>query len=200
MNAMKQPTMWETYTKKYLESDYMRKDKSPQQEESRYYVYDMMQRMAADGDVSMLDLGCGPGAVDTVAMNRIDGVTCTGMDTENILGHAKKNVPKGTPFVECDILRGLPSEEYDVVNIRHVLEHVPGYEVLLSEVFRIARKRVIITFFMPLGEDDHYHVLYGSRSFRNKYSKERFEEFLRVCGVWWDRRCLTTNVIYDIRV
>jgi len=197
---MKQPTMWETYSEEYLGSDYMRKDKTPAQEESRFHVYEMIQQMTGDQDVSVLDLGCGPGAVDTVAMNRIDGVTCAGMDTANIIKHAKANAPDETAFVECDILRGLPDTKYDVVNIRHVLEHIPGFEVLLSEVFRIAQKRVIITFFLPLGEDDHYHVLHGSRSFRNKYSKERFEEFLRVCGVWWDRTQLTTNVIYEIRV
>jgi len=201
-NAMKLPSIWENLSKDYLKNDHMRKAKTPVQEESRFVVYDMILGMAQQGPLTMLDAGCGPGAVDTIALNRIDGVTCHGLDRPKMIALAKKNAPHlSKSFVECDMVQGLPTEgEYDVINFRHVFEHMAGFELVLAQAFRLATKKVLVTFFLPLGEEDHYHVFFGSSSFRNKYSKARFEEFLRVCGVWFELRELTTNVIYEITV
>ena len=202
MNAMREPKIWETFSDDYLANHHMRTGKTPAQEESRYTVYHLVSKLADGQALTVLDVGCGPGAVDTRALNKLPAVVCHGLDTPRMIACARENAGDLDPslFIECDIERGLPAaRQYDVVYFRHVLEHLAGFELILSQAFRLAKRRVIVTFFLPLGNDDHYHVLYGTRSFRNKYSKARFEEFLRVCGVWWDLCRLATNVVYDIR-
>lgn len=41
-----------------------------------------------------------------------------------------------------------PDQSVDVVYLRHVLEHLPGYEQAISEAIRVARQEVLIVFFL----------------------------------------------------
>jgi 2-polyprenyl-3-methyl-5-hydroxy-6-metoxy-1,4-benzoquinol methylase len=41
------------------------------------------------------------------------------------------------------------ADSFDVVNCRHVLEHLPYYETAVRELFRVSRSKVVLTFFQP---------------------------------------------------
>ncbi len=101
---------------------------------------------------TMLDVGCGPGAL----WPHLECVRSTfkwiGLDvTEEMLTTAHRLFPQ----VSC--LRGdagrLPfaDDSFEVVLVRHVLEHLPQWlmEKAIAEATRVAKRAVVIDFFVP---------------------------------------------------
>lgn len=105
-----------------------------------------------DDGWSVLDVGCGPGVTYenlVVANNR--SITYTGIDIADKFVQACREL-----FPEGDFRQAsaddLPFEDnsYDVVVLRHVLEHALGYEREIAEAVRVARRRVVIVMWRPL--------------------------------------------------
>lgn len=70
-----------------------------------------------------------------------------------------------------------PDSSFDLVYCRHVLEHLPRFEVGLSEMIRVATLEVIAVFFMRPGKEAY---LYRERDglWQNRYAKEDIEAAL----------------------
>lgn len=92
---------------------------------------------------SLLDVGCGSGRMAPL----LPQCMYTGMDgSREMLTLAKKRSPQSM-FVQADILVGaLPygDRACNSALCMHVMRHLPGYQILLRELKRIARKCVFI--------------------------------------------------------
>lgn len=137
---------------------------------------------------SLLDVGCGPGVTyeSFFKAGRAD-VTAhyTGLDVSPGMVEACRDL-----FPEGDFRQGsadeLPFDDgrFDVVLLRHVLEHALGYEREIAEAVRVARKRVIIVMWRPLTQGpDKMRVREGDpeeyrKDGSNDFNADRFWDYL----------------------
>gem|GEM_PF-368967 len=101
---------------------------------------------------SLLDVGCGPGALWQHMALYSSHFYWVGTDvTANMLEVAHRHFPE-IPIFQADA-GNLPfrDQSFDVVLLSHLLEHLPMWlmELALLEATRIARKAVVLNFFLP---------------------------------------------------
>jgi glycosyltransferase involved in cell wall biosynthesis len=100
----------------------------------------------------LLDLGCGPGALWPHLEPHRSRISWAATDvTHAMLRIARRHRP-GVPLVQADA-GCLPwkSGAFDVVVLRHLLEHLPPWLMArtLAEVLRVARRAVLVAFYVP---------------------------------------------------
>ncbi len=134
---------------------------------------------------SLLDVACGP-ATEKTGYDRYGlGIDYTGLDASRyMLGVAQQRHPD-SKFVRATV-EELPFRDstFDVVLLKHILEHLPTYEDAVHEALRVARDTVLIDFFhalIPIGRNIH---LKDRRGFPNNwYSRSKFHSFLDTCSI-----------------
>ena len=115
---------------------------------NRSALAEMLVRL---GD-SLLDVGCGPGALWRYFANHRPRFSWMGVDvTQEMLSVGHKLFPDVA--VSITDAGNLPFRDgcFDVIVLRHVLEHVPQWlmERAFSEAMRVARKTVVVDFYVP---------------------------------------------------
>jgi hypothetical protein len=85
-----------------------------------------------------------------------------------------------------------PNKSWDVVILQDVLEHTSGYEKPMSEALRVARKRIIVTFWRGQMMDEFKndegvsHVRDdGDDGWCGEYSKIEWEKYLDGLDLHW---------------
>lgn len=151
-----------------------------------------------DGE-SVLDVGCGPGwNLDHFRKYGPRVRTYLGLDySERFVRvaserHANTVQPRGregADWFQVGDCRKLeqPDSSWDVVILQDVLEHTNGYEVPIKEALRVAKKRVIITFwksFRQPGDGDQINDD-GNDGYGSNYEQGPFEQFLNEIGYAW---------------
>lgn len=145
-----------------------------------------------DGE-SVLDVGCGPGwNLDHFMQYGPEISQYKGLDySKRFVRVANKRAMDraGTssgPFEHGDA-RELkePDESWDVVLLQDCLEHTNGYEKPVQEALRVARKRVIISFW-HLAMDDNEHINDdGDDGYGAWYNGNKWEAFLNTLPYPW---------------
>jgi hypothetical protein len=130
----------------------------------------------------VLEVACAAGGMYEIMNERYDNVRYTGMDIGKAeIKHAKKAYPKGK-FLCGDFLENdLPDESFDTVCAFSVLNHTPRYREFISELFRLAKKRVIfdirISYDYPTVVDlDVSYLYYHGSGKRNHFIPFNFYE------------------------
>ena len=102
---------------------------------------------------------------------------------EIFLNHAKENNPDET-FMEADLsnIIDLPDNSYDVVAVRHGLEYVFPYDIALAEMKRIAKRYVLIGFWVDFTSGNQIRFNKGGRWNVNYYDKKQFYDTLDKLG------------------
>jgi len=144
-----------------------------------------------DGD-SVLDVGCGPGwnldhfMAYGPAIKKYKGLDYSErfVRVANQRAMQKAGTTSG-PF-ELGDARKLKqyNDQYDVVLLQDVLEHVNGYEGPVKEALRVAKRRVIVAFWHLTENDDHINDD-GNDGWGAWYSRGKWEEFLDTLGIAW---------------
>lgn len=71
---------------------------------------------------------------------------------------------------------------YDLAYARHILEHLSSYEKAFSELIRVAKKEVLVVFFIPPNEtlEDRIKLplIGGYPIYHNSYSRAKLEKHL----------------------
>ncbi|MBP7113904.1 MAG: class I SAM-dependent methyltransferase [Candidatus Peribacteraceae bacterium] len=98
---------------------------------------------------TVLDAGCGPGALSVMLAEHGCHVTGTDISEPNVVEAKKYAEKKGcshrTEFRTADIEHmPFPDKSFDYAVSSHVLEHVPNFAKGASELSRLAKKHVII--------------------------------------------------------
>lgn len=77
-------------------------------------------------------------------------------------------------------------ESWDVVILQDCLEHINGYEKPVREALRVARKRIIISFWHLEGNEGTEHINEdGDDGWGAWYDKEKWEAFLNTLPYVW---------------
>lgn len=74
-----------------------------------------------------------------------------------------------------------PDSSFDLVYIRHLLEHLDYYHQALLESIRAAKKEVLVIFFIPPTSDPDNIFLSetdGAWLYHNHYNREKLEDFI----------------------
>lgn len=113
--------------------------------------FQLAQKLITLGD-SILDVGCGPGAIWSRLSSLRPDLMWVGIDiTERMLRCARRRLP-GIRLAQADAVDlPFPDGSFDAVLVRHVLEHLPAslMERALAEAMRVARNHVVIAFSVP---------------------------------------------------
>lgn len=164
---------------------------------SRLFIRDVMldyMFLHSGKCVSMLDLGCAT-AVDYDLLSQADvpgDWLYTGVDfTQQLIDRARKLFPKDehphlSDFVCADIRQRLPfdDESFDVVWVRHVLEHIPDCAEAIAEACRVCSGTLLLIFYMDPQLEGSTHtrrvfpVGYGSELHETIYARPEIEACL----------------------
>jgi SAM-dependent methyltransferase len=111
-------------------------------------VTDFLRLHYGDRPFSVLDCGVLSGVTYTRVRDAGLAVDYTGIDvSEAVLADCRTRFPEARwqPMSVMDL--AYPANSFDMVNCRHLLEHLPYYETALREIFRVAREYVAVCLF-----------------------------------------------------
>lgn len=156
----------------------------------------MLGSFINDGE-SVLDVGCGPGwnmdhfAQYGPALSFYKGVDYSErfVRVANQRREAQLDENFSTMLThrfELQDCRELKESDvsWDVVVLQDCLEHTNGYEKPIEEALRVAKKRVIITFWHLTENDDHINDD-GNDGWGAWYSRPKWEAFLEALPYKW---------------
>lgn len=174
--AQKVSTVWDNLT----EFSFMEQPRRFNHK-SHDYVMEFLQTTMGNSTFSFLDCG----VLSCVTFRKLQdahlNVQYTGIDiSSNILGNCKERFPTANWHVMDVRKLTFPDASYDVVHIRHVLEHLPNYDDAIravKELRRVAKQWVIICYFIPTGDEElliEKPSSQGGIVYLNTYNKEKF--------------------------
>ena len=130
--------------------------------------------------VSILDIACGPATELRGYREEGMAIRYLGLDkSEYMLNKAKERFPNAD-FISGDA-ENLPlaDSSFQIVLLKHILEHLKSYRKAIQEALRVSNDVVIVDFFhklLPIRWDIPLKSKKGY--WNNWYSRERFEELL----------------------
>lgn len=142
---------------------------------------------------SVLDIGCGPGWNYDHFLEFGPEVEYKGTDySERFVRVANQRAMQrgfaweGEATFQLGDVRDISelNRSWDVVLFQDVLEHTNGYEQPVREALRVARKRVIVTFWHLTEDDDHINDD-GNDGWGAWYSRPKWEAFLDSLDLHW---------------
>lgn len=145
-----------------------------------------------DGE-SVLDVGCGPGWNFEHFLEYGPEVEYKGLDySERFVRVSNQRIldkglaRDGEDTFQLGDVRDIPepNKSWDVVIFQDVLEHTNGYEKPISEALRVARKRVIVTFWHLVQNDEHINDD-GNDGWGAWYEQGKWEKFLDSLNLHW---------------
>lgn len=131
---------------------------------------------------SVLDIPCGL-CVDYAPLKRSCPDICYfGMDISPLFINQVKEA--GIPAMVGKIQNIASTDStFDVVYSRYILEHLDSYEEAIKELVRVAKKEVIIVFFIVPDNESHDRIVAveanGYPIYHNRYSRSKLEAFLK---------------------
>jgi glycosyltransferase involved in cell wall biosynthesis/SAM-dependent methyltransferase len=135
---------------------------------TRWHLAETVSRL---GD-SVLDVGCGPGALWPHLARRGKHTRHFGVDLdERMISAAHRLFPAVGPIRADGAALPFPREEMDVVVLRHVLEHLDPEIATgaFAEALRVARKSVVVDFCRSYPADASAHrALVGEAFFKDR--------------------------------
>lgn len=148
---------------------------------TRYFIGSLIN----DGE-SVLDVGCGPGHNYGHFLEHGPQVSkYLGLDYSQVMIDGCRLKYPEVNFEHGDV-RDIkqPDESWDVVIVQDCLEHTNGYEEPVIETLRVAKKRVIISFWHLTESQDKINDD-GDDGWGAWYSKPKWEEFLDSLDIMW---------------
>lgn len=159
-------------------------------EPSRVYMRNYIIKQSYE---SLLDIPCGL-CVDFFPLKRLNPeLIYLGVDITPLFVDRARS--QSIPVLEGRI-QNIPCADssFDVTYSRHILEHLDSYEEALKELIRVAKKEVLVVFFIKPHNAVTHTInegrIDGYLVYHNTYSKKQIESFLtanpKVVDIEWD--------------
>lgn len=172
----------------FLASDDLWGDHQDMDTPGRKVWRDYLRRRLTDGQgVRLLEIGFGAG-IDYRGLQRDGLLDEPGLDyygadvTHKFVEHATAHYTKMKPHLIDGYKLPFPDGFFDVVYMRHVLEHQTHYAALLDEMLRVSRGEVFVIFFIPLTQSPDDQINFDGTWHNNHYSRLRFDQFIAERG------------------
>lgn len=145
-------------------------------------------------DESVLDVGCGPGwNLEHFLQHGPKIGNYKGIDYSRRFIRVAKERTGSKGVFEFGDARHLDERDstWDVVILQDVLDHTPGYIEPVTEALRVAKKRVVISFWRGVMRDDfedrHEDVVRsdGDDGWTGEYSRENWKKWLDDLPYTW---------------
>ncbi|HEV8539751.1 MAG TPA: class I SAM-dependent methyltransferase [Nitrospiraceae bacterium] len=146
MERIKLKEHWREYTEEQTR-DFLRAGAEGKAHPSRSTAVRLL-----DGMTSVLDVGCGTGAMFELLRERRPDLDYLGIDvTEQFIEEARRRFPAQAERFRCFPLFELESlpRRFDAVLCRHVLEHLPDYRPAVQLMYGRAKRKLILVFYLP---------------------------------------------------
>lgn len=147
-----------------------------------------------DGE-SVLDVGCGPGwNLDHFfkygpPISEYKGTDYSERFVRVANQRAMEKAGTSTGPFELGDVRDIKEADksWDVVIFQDVLEHTNGYEKPMEEALRVARKRIIVTFWREFRKTGDGHQINddGNDGYGATYEQESWEKYLDSLDLHW---------------
>lgn len=203
MNYLSHGNDHDFFDKEHVER-FLRNHKTGTDNHGRQYLGYLLRQYE---NPSVLDIACGSCVNHETWRNMGIPHRYTGLDlTQKLLDEASKRYPDSVTLLRGyaqDAASIFTNEKFDVVVIRHFLEHVYNgqYESIVEQAFQLANKELIIVFFLTphggmedkveersSGIDGHPEVTH----FWNEYSWPKFVNFIAKFGCRVTTECIVT--------
>lgn len=143
--------------------------------DSRVFIKDNIKDLNIK---SMVDFGCGP-CVDYLSLTE-DGYDISYLGIDSCVHLKEYNESRNIPFLNSPVENTeLGDNSYELSYSRHVFEHLPTYENVLTEMIRVASKYVVHIFFIKPGEEQKIDYWTEENLYHNRYKKSNIESFLK---------------------
>lgn len=165
--------------------------------ETRYTIASFIEE-----DDTVLDIGCGPGwNFDHFKKFSPKVKKYKGIDySERFVKVANDRNPGIYELGDCRDLKE-PDNSWDIVILQDILEHTNGYEKPVREALRVAKKKVIITFWRRLQPKDQHDINDdGNDGYGASYSRPLWEQFLKELGYDWQYKETSQNRYHEYYV
>ncbi len=147
-------------------------------------IYDLVLKLSIR---QVVDLGCNVSVLGVLLREEGFNGEYIGIDSNpNALSVAETNLSSYNglyKFYEAN-LRHLefPSQAFEMVILKDVLEHLEGFQQVLLETLRISRRYVIIANFIPWTEGDTIIKRHPAGYFLNLYSRREVYRCIKDAG------------------
>ena len=171
----------------FLASDDLWGDHQDMDTPGRRVWRDYLRARLGQGGVRLLEIGFGAG-IDYRGLEREGLVDHPGLDyygadvTRKFVAHAQRHYSHMKPHLIDGYRLPFPDGFFDVVYMRHVLEHQTHYDALLAEMLRVSRGEVFVIFFIPLSDAPDDRITFDGTWYNNEYSRLRFDQFVASQG------------------
>lgn len=128
---------------------------------------------------TFLDVGCGIAVEYFGFKDDAYPIEYTGVDSCNYLIDINRS--KGIEMIDAELDNPLPIQDdgYDCVYAREIVEHLQFHRRTLDELIRVAKKEVIVTWFIrPDHEPEDIRYRADEDLFHNKYNLDKLEKFI----------------------
>lgn len=139
---------------------------------------------------TFLDCGCGIAVEYFGFKDDAYPIEYTGLDSCTYLIDINRS--KGIEIIDAELDSPLPIKDdaYDCVYAREIMEHLQYHRRTLDELIRVAKKEVIVTWFIrPDNEPEDIRYREDEDLFHNKYNLNKLEKFIlsndKVEGLSW---------------
>lgn len=128
-------------------------------ERGRPFV-ELVARIAADDPRSVVDLGCGPGNLTRLLVDRWPGAAVTGLDSSpEMIEKARASAGEGIDFAVTDLRDWLPDAPVDVLVSNATLQWVPEHLDLLASLVANVTPGGWLAFQVPGNFDEPSHTI-----------------------------------------
>jgi len=162
---------WHRWGKDRIDSIVNEENDTSAQASLRWHIAQIVCSLGQD----LLDVGCGPGALWCRLEPHRHKFTWVGVDaTQEMLDTAHKRFPYVRILHADSASLPLDSESFDIVLLRHVLEHLPQnlMEGSLTEAARVARKALVLAFHLPPGIDSRSTQEIGGNFLQTRWTED----------------------------
>jgi len=178
---------WKTLSRPWL-ATLMHKEGAGQEHPSRMFVASLVREQE-----SVLDVGCGAGASYESLAAGGRASHYTGVDSsEPSIDVARELYPTGDFRVgqATALLSQFAEASFDVVIVRHVLEHLPDFEPAMGQAIAVARRLAVFVFFLaprdlPFGVRKLDPGFNRPSFYTYIYSRPVINRFLTRSGLQW---------------
>ncbi len=140
-------------------------------ERGRPFV-DLLSRVRVQEPRSVVDLGCGPGNLTRLLLDRWPGASVRGLDSSPEMIDAARLVEPRVDFEVADLRAWTPEPAgIDVLVANATLQWVPGHLALLPSLLRAVRPGGWLAFQVPGNFDQPSHTLRAALADRAPYAE-----------------------------
>jgi trans-aconitate 2-methyltransferase len=133
---------------------------------------DLIFRIELDTPSRIADLGCGPGNSTAVLAERWPRARILGIDNSAEMLKIARSSQVRAEWLETNILRWNPNEQYDLIFSNAALHWVPDHEKEIPRLFGLVRIGGALAFQMPTRTDLWFDVLQkllNSSTWKNQF-------------------------------